>query len=149
LNSKAVAEILLTYPDINPQWILTGEGEVHTKDAEPASQQTKEVQAEYRPAISSKSGVPYYDVDFVGGFDLVFEEHSLNPTYFIDFTPFNYADCWVNVTGKSMSPFISHGALVVLKKMETRSDFLLFGELYAVVTDEYRTIKIVAAGKDD
>ncbi|MDB0603095.1 hypothetical protein PL373_18575 [Tenacibaculum maritimum] len=28
LNSKAVAEILLKYPNINPLWLLTGEGEM-------------------------------------------------------------------------------------------------------------------------
>ncbi|WP_449398505.1 hypothetical protein [Chryseobacterium wanjuense] len=28
LNSKSVAEILLIYPEINPQWLLTGEGEM-------------------------------------------------------------------------------------------------------------------------
>lgn len=28
LNSKSVAEILLKYPQINPTWLLTGEGEM-------------------------------------------------------------------------------------------------------------------------
>lgn len=57
--------------------------------------------------------------------------------------PYNDVDCWVNVTGKSMSPFISHGDIVALKKVENWREFLLFGEIYAVVTNEFRTIKII------
>jgi predicted transcriptional regulator len=98
--------------------------------------------------VSTNKGVPYYDVDFVGGFDMVLNDQTLNPNFYIDFKPFNDADLWINITGKSMSPFISHGDIVALKKIESWKDFLLFGEIYALVTDEFRTIKIVGKGID-
>lgn len=103
-----------------------------------------------KPNLSNtKKGVPYYDVDFIGGYDLIFNEQIINPTFYIDFLPFNDADCWINVTGKSMGPLIAHGDIVALKKVENWQRFLLEGEIYAIVTDNgFRTIKMVGAGPD-
>lgn len=99
------------------------------------------------PTLSDNKGAPYYDVDFIGGFDLIVNNQTTKPSFYIDFLPYNDVDCWVNVTGKSMSPFISHGDIVALKRVENWKEFLLFGEIYAVVTDDFRTIKII--GKSD
>ena len=40
----------------------------------------------------SKQGLPYYDVDFLGGFNDVFSDHTITPSYYIDFKPYNHAD---------------------------------------------------------
>lgn len=101
------------------------------------------------PAISQDRGAPYYDVDFIGGFDMIFNEQKIAPTFYIDFPPYNDADAWINVTGKSMSPYISHGDIAAIKRLDNWMEFIPFGEIYAVVTDEHRTIKTVTAGKDD
>lgn len=100
------------------------------------------------PSLSNK-GVPYYDVDFYGGFDFAFNDQTIQPSYVIDYAPYNDCDAWINVTGKSMSPFISHGDIAALKKLEKWNDFIPFGEIYAVLTEEHKTIKIVSKGKDD
>jgi len=103
------------------------------------------------PSINNeKKGVPYYDVDFIGGFDLVYDSRIINPSFYIDFLPFNDADCWINVTGKSMGPLIAHGDIVALKEVQDWTTFLLEGEIYAVVTKNgFRTIKIIGEGKDE
>lgn len=140
LTEDSIQKFIQEFPEVSTDWLFSGEGSM-LKLAEP--------KADYHtPIISQAHGVPYYDVDFVGGFDLIFNSHEVNPAFFIDLPPFNDADCWVNVTGKSMSPFISHGDLVALKKMDTWAEFLLFGEIYAIITEEYRTIKIVGQGQD-
>ncbi|MDL2230341.1 helix-turn-helix domain-containing protein [Alistipes sp. OttesenSCG-928-L06] len=90
-----------------------------------------------------RQGVPYYDVDFINGFDLVLNDQSVNPAYHIDFPQYNNADCWVNATGDSMKPLINHGDIVALRHIEDWQTYMLFGEIYAVVTSEYRTIKRV------
>lgn len=102
------------------------------------------------PSINSQNkGVPYYDIDFVGGFDLVFNNNQVNPAFYIDFLPFNDADYWVNVSGKSMGPLIAHGDIVALKKVEDWQTFLLEGEIYAVITNNgFRTIKMIGQGVD-
>lgn len=103
------------------------------------------------PLISSDSrkGVPYYDIDFIGGFDLVYQNQIANPSYYIDFLPFNNADYWINVTGKSMGPLIAHGDIVALKEVKDWQSFLLMGDIYAIITkNDLRTIKILEAGSD-
>lgn len=98
---------------------------------------------------TDKKGVPYYDIDFMGGFDLVFNSQQVQPSFYIDFLPFNDCDCWINVTGKSMGPLIAHGDIVGLKQVADWQRFLLEGEIYAIITDNgFRTIKMLGAGPD-
>lgn len=106
---------------------------------------------EANPVLRTEAiGVPYYDIDFIGGFDLVENNQSVKPIYYIDFLPFNDADCWLNVTGKSMGPLIAHGDIVALKEVSDWQTFLLEGEMYAIVTfNGFRTIKIVGSDPDN
>ena len=96
------------------------------------------------PSVSytPSKGAPYYDVDFLGGFDLTFNNQTINPEYNIDFKPFNKPGVtWVNITGHSMEPKINHGDIIALK--ECRLEDVQYGEIYAVVLDTIRTVKIL------
>lgn len=95
------------------------------------------------PIKTNNQGVPYYNVDFIGGFDLVENDQTTTPDYYIDFQKYNSADCWCNVTGHSMEPSISNGDIIALKEIKEWRIFLPFGEIYAIVTPEHRTIKKV------
>lgn len=97
----------------------------------------------YIVSEKKKTGVPYYDVDFIGGFDLVLNDQTRNPTYYIDFPAYNKADAWANITGHSMEPLISHGDIIALKKIEDWPNYILYGEVYGIITSEYRTVKKV------
>ena len=93
------------------------------------------------PQISYTKGVPYYNLDFIGGFDIVLNDQTINPEYLIDFQKYNEATCWCNVSGHSMEPEINNGDIIALKKIEDFS-FLPLGEVYAIVTTNgMRTIK--------
>ena len=96
-----------------------------------------------QPEISYTKGRPYYNVDFVGGFDLVINDQTRNPDYLIDFQKYKEADCWCNISGHSMEPLISSGDIIALKEMKDWRDFLLFGEVYGIITDDMRTVKTV------
>ena len=96
--------------------------------------------------VSYKHGVPYFDVDFLGGFDLVANNQTTNPDYYINFKPFEKATCWCNVTGHSMEPEINHGDIIALRKIDDFS-FLPYGEIYAIVTkNDMRTVKRLGPG---
>jgi len=98
------------------------------------------------PKISMSSGVPYYDVDFVGGFDVLINDQTVNPDYLIDFKPFEKATCWCNITGHSMEPEITHGDIIALRRIEDWS-YLPYGEIYAIVTrNDMRTVKRLGPG---
>lgn len=93
------------------------------------------------PVKSYISGVPYYNVDFIGGFDLILNDQTVNPEYYIQFKPYDKATCWCNITGHSMEPEISHGDIIALREILDAS-FLPYGEIYAIVTtNEMRTVK--------
>lgn len=100
------------------------------------------------PRINTAEGVPYYNVDFIGGFDIVLNDQTLKPEYLIDFKKYNEATCWCNVTGHSMEPEITHGDIIALKRIEDIS-FLPLGEVYAIVTTNgMRTIKRLGPSND-
>lgn len=93
------------------------------------------------PVKNFEKGVPYYNIDFVGGFDLVINEQTINPEYLIDFKLYNKATCWCNITGHSMEPEIASGDIIALKEVHDPS-FLPFGEIYAIITTNgLRTVK--------
>ena len=121
--------ILGAFPELNKNWLLTGEGEMLNDDNN---------NIKYACA-----GVPYYNVDFTLGFDLVFNDQTTQPDYYVDFPPYNRCDAWINARGDSMSPTISSGDMVALQKIEDFR-YLISGEIYAVVTKNgLRTIKRV------
>lgn len=95
------------------------------------------------PAINQDcQGSPYYNVDFIGGFDALMNDQTINPDFYINYPPYNKEGVvWVNLTGRSMEPELSQGDIIALKPVTTPIEYLPFGEIYAIVTDEYRTVK--------
>ena len=133
ITNKTIAKIIGA-TGINRTWLMTGEGEMLTESV--------------GPRINYNKGVPYYDVDFMAGFDLIFNDSSINPEYLIDFKKYNEATCWCNVSGHSMEPEINNGDIVALKEIADPS-FLPYGEVYAIVTtNDMRTIKRIAPSQD-
>lgn len=133
ITNKTIAKIIGA-TGINRTWLMTGEGEMLTESV--------------GPRINYNNGVPYYDVDFMAGFDLIFNDSSVNPEYLIDFRKYNEATCWCNVSGHSMEPEINHGDIVALKAIADPS-FLPYGEVYAIVTtNDMRTIKRLAPSQN-
>ena len=62
-------------PSLNVDWLTTGEGEMFLDKEE--------------TVINESNGTPYYDVDFLGGFDLLCNDQTTIPAYYIDFQPYN------------------------------------------------------------
>ncbi len=82
--SAAVADAIIeTYPQYNRSWLITGDGERLKDTTSTAGQLSKNL----------SRGVPYYNIDFLGGFDLIFNDSSTVPEYLIDFREFNRATC--------------------------------------------------------
>ena len=136
VGDDALERISNKYPTLSKSWLLTGEGAMLKNDCQ------SEISINYQG-----KGVPYYDVDFIGGFDMVFNDQTQNPTCHINFPQYNSADFWVNVTGHSMEPEISHGDMIAIKELQDWNTHILFGEMYATITTENRTIKYVRRSK--
>jgi transcriptional regulator with XRE-family HTH domain len=138
LTESFMNKLYDVFPDIfNTAWLLTGKGPM-LKEGIPET-----------PTMNHNKGVPYYDVDFIGGFDLIHNDQTTRPAYYIDFEQYNKADCWCNVTGHSMEPMISNGDSIALKEIQDWYAFIPFGEIYAIVTTEHRTIKRVSKASNN
>lgn len=135
VSDVSIAKILVTYPDLNPDWLLTGKGSM-----------LREQQESNVPVVNYEhKGAPYYDIDFIGGFDDVFNDQTTHPAYCIDFAPYNKEGVmWCNLTGHSMEPELNNGDVIAIREMKTPIEYLPLGEIYAFVTDEYRTVKRLA-----
>lgn len=176
ISTDIVMELSRLYKQVNPDYILIGEGPMfltgditQSGDANNAnnsgtinndirryyqgcnkenSQEISELgervtALEGAPTISYSQGKPYYNVDFLGGFDIIINDQTVNPEYLIDFKKYEDADCWCNISGQSMEPLISNGDIIAIKQLHDWREFLLYGEVYGIVTKDMRTVKLV------
>lgn len=122
--------------DININWLLTGEGNMLRTESE---------KEEKLPSVNQTyEGAPYFNVDFIGGFDVIVNDQTRNPDFYINYPPYNQEGVvWCNLTGHSMEPEISNGDIIALREVTTPIQYLPAGEIYGIVTEEYRTVKRV------
>ena len=147
IQAKWLSIIVENYPQYSTGWLLTGAGSM-LKDDLKGIQTADEANPSTLPTTSMNPsvGTPYYDVDFIGGFDEVFNSQVNIPATNIVIRGFEKASLWCNVTGHSMEPKINHGDIIALRQC-TLND-IQYGEIYAVVLDTIRTIKILRRSPD-
>lgn len=136
IGTDKLENILNTYPDLSVDWLFYGKGSMFNDD----TPNTVEQVVSNIPG----TGIPYYDVDFIGGFDEIFNCQAVVPACNIVVPGFGSATLWCNVTGHSMEPEINHGDIVALRECTLQD--IQYGEIYAVVLDTIRTIKILRKG---
>ncbi len=136
LRDSTYEKIKEAYPAVNTEWIRTGDGNM-----------LKE------PIVSTTNitgALPYFDVDFLGGFDVMANDQTMFPDFYIDYPPCNKkGGVWCNIVGDSMSPRINSGDKICLKKLDS-IDEIIFGEIYAIITkNDLRTIKWIVRSPDE
>ena len=67
---------------LSSEWLLTGEGSMLRTDDMPPPKPILSINQEYK-------GAPYYNVDFIGGFEFVFNDQTQLPDYYINYPPYN------------------------------------------------------------
>lgn len=138
IRPRTLESISNKFPNLNQTWLLTGEGDMLL----PSS-------GKDRAVINYEDGVPYYDEDFVLGFNELGFPSSENPQFLVQMPKYANATLWCNATGHSMEPEINSGDVIALKLIEDFS-FLLTGDLYAIITTNgLRTIKRLGKGRDE
>lgn len=127
-RTSIVENILSEFPEINRKWLLTGEGEMYADK-------------DLLPEISYTEGTPYYNEDFLLGFEEIGAPNSENPDFLIRMPGYEKATLWCNASGHSMEPEINNGDIIALQRIEDFS-FLPFGDVYGfITTNGMRTIK--------
>ena len=144
-----VLEKIVTSYDISPEWLLTGKGEMYnSRPSQIEIEKSEEISENSLdlPKVSYEmgQGTPYFDVDFIGGFSEIFNSQVTVPACNVVVPGFEKATLWCNVTGHSMEPKINHGDIIALRECTVND--IQYGEIYAVVLDTIRTIKILRRG---
>lgn len=151
VNSKWLVAIAEKYPDWSIEWLLTGRGSSLKSEHD----NDRIYEAAYTaakgdcPQISYKTGVPYYDEDFLLGFDEILAPSNEHPEYLINMPGYEKATLWCNASGHSMEPEINNGDIIALQRVEDFS-FLPFGDVYGfITTNGMRTIKRLGRSSRD
>lgn len=147
IQSKWLSVIAENYPNLNIDWLITGKGNM-LKGKLSATTENDNVDKTEKLDLTSINneyqGAPYYNIDFIGGFDIVLNNQTINPDYYINFAPYNKPGViWCNITGHSMEPELNNGDFIAMKEMTDPIEYLPYGEIYGIVTDSYRTVKRV------
>jgi len=134
-SADVLVEISTNFPNINIDWILTGKGEA-----------LNEPRRDYK--LVEKKRVPYFDVEFNASFLELENNPQIQVDSYITHPFFKNCEIVVRASGQSMSQVIKHGDIIGLIKIEDWKDFLLMGEIYAIVTvNNFRMIKIISKGE--
>lgn len=135
LTSGMLARICSAFPDLNKEWLLSGEGDMIIEQG--AVEETK-------PA----NLIPFYDVETTGGYSgrVAASDFSASAVGFID------AGGWfagketaaIRHTGDSMIEY-PNGCILAVKEVTDRR-MLIPGKNYVIETSEYRVTKRVQLG---
>lgn len=137
INSDTIENILLSYPETNPEWLLTGKGEMLKEK----TNAVRKEQAVYETA-KRKNLIPLYeDAQTIGGTSTVANmEPVQHVSEWIDAGDwFPGATAAIRHYGDSMPEYPS-GCILALKEVLDRS-LIVWGRNYCIETSEYRVTK--------
>lgn len=139
VGADKLQRIVGVYPNLNPDWLLYGNGEMLKSTLPTLVEPTN-----YRL-------VPMYNMDARGGFEGNEEVDTVE--YIVDRIPFKDArqdDICIMITGNSMSPTYCAGSIVLLHPIDRWREFLDLGQVYVIILEDgRRLIKELRASEED
>lgn len=131
ISANSLENILKAYPDLDPIWILTGEGSMLKKESTPA------------PQTPERKRIPLYDdVSTIGGLNdnIANTSDTPSPSEWIDAGDwFPEATAAIRHYGDSMVEYPS-GSILALKRVNDQR-LILNGRNYVIETTEFRVTK--------
>ncbi|MBL7881944.1 MAG: peptidase S24 [Chryseobacterium gambrini] len=141
LSMETVEKFYNRYPEINPEWLITGNGEMIKRTDQENASITKDSKEIYSPKL-----IPLYDGVITAGQMEVDMTPLSEPVELIDAGDwFRDATAAMRIHGDSMSPNYHSGSIAALKEVKDKT-LLIYGEDYVIETLEYRTIKRIQRG---
>ena len=168
--------ILIAFPELNPEWLLTGNGEMiktkskenatflnggingGVKGGEPNVKKTYAIELAEKPTNTGieannlgNAGIPLIPIDAMAGFGTgaVQVMHYDTSKYIVpEFSELN-VDFMIRVKGSSMVPKYNSGDLVACKKLVITDIFFQWNKVYVLDTEQGALIKRVKKGSRD
>ena len=141
LASQSVADILSTYPDVNPTWLLTGKGSMLNDKYVQADKELETYEAkllaEQKKAPKFK-GIPLVLTAAIAGFGgsaFTLDQKDVKDYYQIPAFRHKQVDFMMEIDGSSMYPKYNSGDVVACTILKERR-FLQWNKVHVVATKE-------------
>lgn len=126
-STKTINAVLSAFPDINPDWLLTGSGEMYTD--RPSTTDNKDAQLVPLLPVAAQGGTLN---DFVVSVKASECEKIISPIRDVDYA--------MSISGDSMAPEYPSGAHILIKKINEKA-FIDWGRVYVLDTCNGTVIK--------
>lgn len=148
MSEENTTRFLAYYKDINPEWLLTGQGSM-LKSTNNLKSENKDLLENYKVDSNVKTGIPLIPIEAMAGFgggDIQVLELDCE---FFTIPTFKGADFLIQVKGSSMYPKYNSGDIVACKKLNLNDLFFQWNKVYVLDTEQGALIKRIDIGADD
>lgn len=148
LSSQVLSKILIIFPEISAEWLLTGKGDMLKNSMNTPQNDNKE-------AINTLSDIriPVYNIDVRAGMHDSTDITPDDAQYIERYTLFDGAkkgDIAFHVTGQSMIPKYLPGSLVLVREVASWQEYFGYGDCYILMlNDGRRVLKQVMKSQQD
>lgn len=147
IGSDLVVKILTEYPELSPEWLMLGEGEMLRA---PSKQAANDPKKEIIPSHTPQEGIPLIPIEAWAG-ALSGEDYSIMESecerYIVP--SFQDADFLITVRGDSMTPRYYSGDIVACRKVFLSDLWFQWGKVYIIDTNQGSLLKKVRRGSSD
>lgn len=148
IGSQVLENILSIYTDLNPTWLLTGQGNVFVDNEEILNNKQIDTYKLKTDSYVENQQIPLYDIEAIAGLVPLFQDSkSQDPIDHISIPHLPKCDGAVYVTGDSMYPLLKSGDIVLYKEIHDVANEIFWGEMYLLGIDmsgeEYVTVKYI------
>ncbi len=145
ITTDKYANILEYFPEVNPDWLLTGRGEMLkgsvSENANKFSDNAKNIAQDAIPMIPAEAYAGF------GGLPISIRDADIMGRYVVP--EFKEADFMIQVKGSSMYPKYNSGDIIACKHLKERS-FFQWNRVYVIHHREQGTmVKRILQGKRD
>jgi phage repressor protein C with HTH and peptisase S24 domain len=145
INSDALDKIISNNSNINPEWLLTGEGSMY-RDINDTLNENTEVYKLRTDKNYENQAIPFYSIEATASLVSLFQNQGdEKPVDYISIPNLPKCDGALPIAGDSMYPLLKSGDIVMYKEIENTIDNILFGEMYLISFDlsgdEFVTVK--------
>ncbi|KAA2369942.1 helix-turn-helix transcriptional regulator [Alistipes shahii] len=143
-----VLEKIVTSLDVNPDWLLTGRGNMEKEpDLQQAGIQVQEKFPLKTDNLVDLQRIPLYNLEATAGLVSLFNDVDAIPISYISLPDLPACDGAVYVRGDSMYPLLKSGDIVLYKQVHDMQYGIFWGEMYLISAnvdgDEFVTIKYI------
>ena len=147
IGSDLVVKILTEYPELSPEWLMLGEGEMLR---DPSKQAANDPKKEIIPSHTHQEGIPLIPIEAWAG-ALSGEDYSIMEDecerYIVP--SFKDADFLITVRGDSMTPRYYSGDIVACRKVFLSDLWFQWGKVYIIDTNQGSLLKKVRRGSSE